>query len=909
MLLALAVVAGCGPAAGVPTATNKAAGSPQRGTVTPGGKKPGGGAVQPPAGTATPLIAPGNGIVSNNSGAIAGQVRAPAGVISNNGGGLISDKGGALIGNNGGGVISNNGAGYRLLAALEQVPVANRTVQLLDGAGSPVLVDGNPVTTTTDAQGRYRFDVTLPSANRLVAVALPGEAGSLLAVAPKGSATATDVDLVSTLTTGYIVETYVATQADRQAALDRLPPEVEADTRAKTAAALALPDAKLPGDVSTAAIIATINDLRDHDAALDAQMETVKRLIVLAGVSDLGNGKPATTVSLGQVSGLVVAPDGTVYFGVSTDGRVWKLGADGLLVSVAGNGQPEPFDEGHLDGLQATTEGVAPGELALDDRGRLVIHASSGFYRLGLDGALRLLAPGIPKRSVMVTAGPQRTIYLGTTLSQGGVTIIGADGKPTVLSTPDPSIVPGLTVRRVEPSGLATMTLTGGWPPGYLTAAWLAGGDATGAIYLGGVVTVGADKHLEYWRVAPDGSGTLYQQAPFGQAQVGKDGTYYTTSAGGVLQALRPGASAPIALPAGLASQDVKGWGPKGECYYVSSADRQHFLVHRFLGGQDDVIAGQVQAATTGQATDLALTSPSTLDFLPGGDMLVYDDSRILRVRPDTTYTVYGQRDASRVAPVAVGSAVADIELPPLAKLATDAAGDVFVLVDDEAILGVDPSGKPIGSKVPQEVIRFDPTGKITAITRPPAGQRFHDIAVARDGTLYAGLATVVSYSGPVSDFTPPPGSALSLARLQPDGSFQTLITAPFDLLSILAVAVSPDGAAYMTGHGKLERFANGTAELLATDARLGQLQPKALAVGASGRVYVGCFLYDSMLRFDPATKQLTAFAGKGGIVRTGDTVDDGFSRPGAPAFNAAGDLVVPLESAKQVIRLPASQL
>ncbi|MEZ4670818.1 MAG: SdrD B-like domain-containing protein [Anaerolineae bacterium] len=48
--------------------------------------------------------------------------------------------------------------------------IGNVVVNLLDGAGNPFLVGGNPVTTTTDANGYYRFD-NLPAGDYIVEIA------------------------------------------------------------------------------------------------------------------------------------------------------------------------------------------------------------------------------------------------------------------------------------------------------------------------------------------------------------------------------------------------------------------------------------------------------------------------------------------------------------------------------------------------------------------------------------------------------------------------------------------------------------------------------------------------------------------------------------------------------------------
>ncbi|MFS0894665.1 SdrD B-like domain-containing protein [Microbacterium sp. 179-I 3D3 NHS] len=77
-------------------------------------------------------------------------------------------------------------------------PIEGATVELLDGAGAPVLgADGAPITTTTDAQGNYRFD-RLPAGDYRVRVAAANfAAGAVLEGWTSATGAATTFDAVS----------------------------------------------------------------------------------------------------------------------------------------------------------------------------------------------------------------------------------------------------------------------------------------------------------------------------------------------------------------------------------------------------------------------------------------------------------------------------------------------------------------------------------------------------------------------------------------------------------------------------------------------------------------------------------------------------------------------------------------
>ncbi|MFN3430163.1 MAG: hypothetical protein ACK46X_09425 [Candidatus Sericytochromatia bacterium] len=325
-LILLLALSGCS-LKGLPTSTAQAGG--KEGSIRV--KVPGGTAGTPGQQTAVTgggLISNNGGsIISNGAGSLAGQVLAPANLLSNNGGGLLSD----------------NGLGYRTLA-LTQVPVTNTVVRLLDAAGQAIRgADGKALTATTDASGRYAFKTGLPNQTVLVEVAV-GQAGSLRAIAPRdaGAKRTVDVELVSTLTTAYILDQFVKGQPDPVKTLEKLPGTVEAETRQSAAAAFEAAGRPTPTTLATAEVVATVKALRDKAPTFDAQMEKVKQLLIAAGQSDLGNGQLATDVFLDPIQDVLVAPDGSLYLHTAGNGFdvVWRVTPQQRLERLTAAGLP-----------------------------------------------------------------------------------------------------------------------------------------------------------------------------------------------------------------------------------------------------------------------------------------------------------------------------------------------------------------------------------------------------------------------------------------------------------------------------------------------------------------------------------------------------------------------------------------
>jgi hypothetical protein len=132
-----------------------------------------------------------------------------------------------------------------------------------------------------------------------------------------------NLDLISTLTTGYILDQYVTPQADPVKVLGRLPGAVEAQTRAKALASFTAGAIEVPHSLTSADVNHTVNGLRAQDAALDSQLDTVKHLLVVGGSASVTDG-PALAAQLNRPVGVVFDAAGNAYIADSGNNLIRK---------------------------------------------------------------------------------------------------------------------------------------------------------------------------------------------------------------------------------------------------------------------------------------------------------------------------------------------------------------------------------------------------------------------------------------------------------------------------------------------------------------------------------------------------------------------------------------------------------
>jgi sugar lactone lactonase YvrE len=780
-----------------------------------------------------------------------------AAIVSNNGGGVVSNNGAGLVGHvrAPATILANNGASRRLLALPEQVAAVGLTVRLADAAGQALVgADGKPVEAVTDAQGAYRFESVPTDRAWVVQAELPGRGAVRALALPDGAnRQALDLDYVTTLATVYVLEKYVATQADKVATLRKLPASAEVETRERTSAAVAGGATAVPDRLDATSVVAAVESLRSKDAGLDAQLEAVRRLLIPAGQSDLGAGRPALEVGLSGVSGLLALPDGSLLIAAEGDRRAWRLAPDGRITTFAGGGVPAA----KVDGQPAAEAGLtAPTGALLDAQGRVVLlekgydtYPFDRVTRVGADGLLHELCfdtdtgvaavPGVGDEVLVVRS------ERGS--NQPELAAIGADGKlRRVAAIPAER---GYLLRRVRRYGR----------------------DAGGKLWLGAddLWSTPAEGLVVY-TLDPATAALARVPAEDGQQGLSLDanGNVFFVDAGGRLQVRPPGGTARVLL--GKLDQPLAMNGvalmPDGSAFLAFED-----AVYKVAQGAMTLVAGAPKAAAT--AASLSLAEPSGVAPIPGGGLYVADAGLHAIVKID---------GAGKVTSF-VGSG---LDRPQ--SLHLDAAGNLYFI--------------DVRDYSKSWLRRVDPAGQLTTLYE--SDRDLVDCAVTPDGTVY--FSDYIS-RGFFDDHA-------QLQRLAPGGTPEVLVPEDFGFANQLSLALGPDETIYMLNGGS-QVFAWFPGSLGVQKAAVGDGKgfmgdnDGGLAIDAKNRFYFADKSNHTILRWDPATKAFETLAGPGGKRFGGSGVDDGLQGPAYASFAPNGDLLFADVGHKQIKRIAAADL
>jgi hypothetical protein len=856
-LILLLALSGCS-LKGLPTSTAQTGG--KEGSIRV--KMPGGTVGKPGEQT----VVTGGGLISNNGGSVisngsaslAGQVLAPSGLLSNNGGGILSD----------------NGLGYRTLA-LTQVPVKNTVVKLLDAAGQAVKgADGKALTTTTDGEGRYAFKTGLPNQTVLVEVAV-GQTGSLRAIAPRdaGAKRTVDVELVSTLTTAYILDQFVKGQPDPVKTLEKLPGAVEAETRQSAAAAFEAAGRPTPTTLATAEVVATVKTLRDKAPTFDAQMEKVKQLLIAAGQSDLGNGQVATEVFLDPIQDVLVGADGSLYLHTAGNGFdvVWRVTPQGRLERLTAPGLPGTATV--TDGQVAADARMGRvGGIALDDSNRLWINQS------GPNGKLWRLSAD--RKTLQSVAAPVGLSDFVPTTGDGAIGLAYAKwGDSTALV----ELAAGQAAKELRRFSGADNVI--------VQSAQKLGRDAQGQLYLSGLISPSIIPKA--YRLDP-ATGVLTLLKAAGQENV----SYVTTDASGRLYYSQYGATdVKLRLPSGTETTlsglgqpvfyNVIATGADGTTYLAAGANGAS--LYAVKDGQRKLYAGKEgQAPVEGaDPTQLSLRAPTSLVVAPSGEFYLLDDGSVLKVQaPAGTTTLLAK------------GALMDGTAPLTPKqLQRGPDGALYVMGANPAVSFLadrPPLFKLVAGGAPQKL--YTPVNELQAY------------AFGANGDIYL---SEIRHEGVSKHVT-------RVLKRAADGTVTTLVEEAFGFVNQMELAVDAQGNLLMLGShlenavftsNRIWRYKPGaTPELLPAST------PWPDAYDAQGRVYEG-FRFSrqtepgAIRRIDAVSGASETIAGVGGRFFTGTGVDDGVNKPVDPGFDGLGNLYFLDSGNKQVKRIPADSL
>jgi RHS repeat-associated protein len=151
---------------------------------------------------------------------------------------------------------------------------------------------------------------------------------------------------------------------------------------------------------------------------------------VAGGGRDNDDGGPALEAELGHVRGLAVGPDGTLYIAATETGRIRHVKEDGTIETVAGGGSPP---DGLGDGLPATQAALgSPSDVDVGPDGAIYISDTGNgrIRRVGPDGVIATIAGG-GTPGVLGDDGPATSAWLNRPRGLA----LGADGSVYVADT------------------------------------------------------------------------------------------------------------------------------------------------------------------------------------------------------------------------------------------------------------------------------------------------------------------------------------------------------------------------------------------------------------------------------------------------------------------------------------------
>lgn len=422
--------------------------------------------------------------------------------------------------------------------------------------------------------------------------------------------------------------------------------------------------------------------------ALSATADQQYVVSLVAGGAPPPLSSVAAQSLVGLVRGIATDASGNVYF--SAENCVFKIDSTGKVTRIAGNGRPGYSGDGGA-AVNAQLNGI--GGLALDAKGNVYV-ADSGnevIRQVTVDGLIRTMPGSAIYPAVLgpvsgVAVDPSGDVFFSHqftravwklspsgTLSRFAGNGSGGDsgdgGPATLASIDNPrgiAVDSAGNVFIVEPTRVRKVS-----PEGFITT--VAGTGISGESGDGGLATQ-ARLSLAM-AVAVDSSGALYI-AELSQVRKVSSAGIITTVAGGPLLG-DPGDGGP-ATSAVLTRASGVAVTPSGDLYIADNFRVRHVSTD----GTIETIEGNGVSFTGdgGPATSAQLTVPSGITLDANGNLYVADNgSRVRKVSPGGTITTMAGDQTQGYSGDGGPATKAEMQVAPLAGMAVDAVGDLFV--------------------------------------------------------------------------------------------------------------------------------------------------------------------------------------------------------------------------------------
>lgn len=331
-------------------------------------------------------------------------------------------------------------------------------------------------------------------------------------------------------------------------------------------------------------------------SADSADMYTVVRVAGNGNYGYSGDGGPATNASLKHPGGIAAGPDGSIYVTDFSDSRIRRVGPDGIITTVAGNGNKfyggdgGPAISASLDGPYRITVGPDGSIYFIDTN---YYSNASRIRRVGPDGIITTVAGNGGN-----DYGGDGGLATYTSLYSLSGIAVGSDGSIYIAG--------GNSIRRVAPDGIIT-TVAGNGNFGY-------GRD--------GVPAISASL---YWpsglAVGPDGSiyfADVGNNPPDSRIRrVGPDGIITTVAGNGYRGYSGDGGSA---TSASLFCPTDVAVGPDGKIY-ISDSDNDRIRLVGAKGIITTLAGGGNYDGDGGPATSTAIIMPTRIALGPDGSI------------------------------------------------------------------------------------------------------------------------------------------------------------------------------------------------------------------------------------------------------------------------------------------------